>query len=215
MMRISKLVMLAVLSGTLGLVGCGDDASTSVGGSGGSGGTAGTGGTGGSGLEACGADETLDETFTTAEGSVSCDGLGVVTVPIGVVLAAKPMGDITGDVDFDVQVQFIIDEATVGMLGGLVQTAEIDESSADLADAEGNGTVNVPATVPCSVDFTGGEAITVTTPATTGTWTAADGSIVLEAADMTFSIAMPVPLGLSTKDPDPACTWVTMPSITF
>lgn len=206
MMRISKLWVIAVLAGTLGVVGCSDDTVDEGGG-----------GAGGSPPPpaACGAGESVDGSYETSEGSVSCDGLGVITVPIDVVLAAKPSGDIDGEVDFDVRVQFILTEDTVDTLGALVQTAVIDEASADVADSEGNDPINVPATVPCSVDFTSGDAITVTTPVAAGAWTAVDGSIVLDATDMTFSIKEPVPLGLSTKDPDPACTWVVIPSITF
>jgi hypothetical protein len=32
---------------------------------------------------------------------------------------------------------------------------------------------------------------------------------------MTFGISAPVPLPLSTKEPNPACIWLEMPTITF
>ena len=50
-MKLSKLFMIALLAGTLGVIGCGDDA-TNPAGSGGSGGSAGSGGTAGSGVTA-------------------------------------------------------------------------------------------------------------------------------------------------------------------
>ena len=220
MMRISKLMVIAALTGTLGLVGCGDDSSTTPGGTGG---TAGSGGAGGGAiLEACGAGVSLDESFASDEGLATCNALMTIDVPIGVVLAAAPMGDITGEVDFDVQAQFIIDEATVARLGALVQTATIEETSADVADAGGNDPINVPATVPCTVDFTedtdnNGMAgpIVVTAPITVAAWTAVDGSIVLEATEMTFAILDPVPLTLSTAGPNPACVWDSVPTLTF
>lgn len=221
MMRITKLMVIGVLAGTLGLVGCGDD-NNSTGGSGGSGGSGGTAGTGGSGAPgACGAGESIDESFTVSEGSVNCDALGVIQVPIGVNLAAKA-DMVDGATDVEVQVEFVIDEETVGDLGALVTVAEISEASADVGDVPLSAAVNVAATVPCSVDFSvdpddNGIAgpIIVTTPVETASWTAIDGSIVVEAIDMTFQISQPVPLPLSTKEPDPACTWVVMPRVTL
>ncbi|MGB3051898.1 MAG: hypothetical protein WBB42_12920 [Polyangiales bacterium] len=218
-MRISKLTVIAVLTGTLGLVGCGDDASTTPDGGGGS---AGTGGAGGGGmLEACGAGESLDESFATDEGMATCDGLGVLDVPIILVLAAKPAGDIDGTVDFEVQAQFILDEPTVAAIGNLVQDATVREVSAEVADAQGNDSINVPATVPCTVDFTEDTddngmpgPVVVATPVVAGAWTAVDGSIVLEAAELTFDIAAP-PLSLSTMGEDPTCIWDSIPTITF
>ncbi|MGB8224399.1 MAG: hypothetical protein WCF10_17540 [Polyangiales bacterium] len=228
MTRFAKLMMLGVLAGTVGVVGCGSSSTPGPsggtggsGGSGGTGGTAGTGGTGGSVELACGEGESIDSSFTTGEGSVACDALGVINVPIGVVLAAKPMGDVSPSAatDFEVQVQFTIDADTVATLGGLVQTAEIGESSADVDDSTGGGSVNVPATVPCTVDFSVPGAIVVTTPVQAGAWTAADGAVVLEATDMTFAITQPVPLTLSTKEKSPGvpgdCTWATVPTVTF
>jgi hypothetical protein len=209
-------MVIGVLAGTLGLVGCGDSETVGGGGSGGAGGSAGSGGQEPP-LPTCGEGESIDETYETSEGLVECDGLGVITVPIGILLAAKPMGDIDGDVDFDVQVQFIIDEATSETLGALVQEAVIGEASADVDEVGGDSPVNVPATVPCAVQFSTDPdgPVLVTTPVTTATWTAIDGSIVLEVADMTFGISAPVPLPLSTKEPDPACIWLEMPTITF
>ena len=224
MMRTTKLVVIGVLAGTLGLVGCGDDATSG----GGSGGTAGSGGSGGVEAPACGEGESIDASFTTAEGSVTCNGLDVIVVPIGVVLAAKPMGDVSADqaTDFEVQVQFVIDEDAVAELGAFVQVAEISESSSDVDDGDAVNAVNVPATVPCTVDFTAdpddnGTAgpIVVTAPVVMAAWTAIDGSIVLQAAEMTFDIARPVALALSTKDKDNGdpgdCTWITNPTLTF
>jgi hypothetical protein len=217
-MKFMKLVLIGVLAGALGLVGCGDDA-TSGGGTGGAGGTGGTGGS--EQLPVCGAGESIGEGFVTGEGLVTCNGLDVITVPITVVLAAHA-GVVEGETDVDVQVQFILSEDTVGDLGSFVQEAEIGESSADVDDSEGGGLVNVPATTPCTVDFSAdpddnGTAgpIVVTTPVVVATWTAVDGSIVIEAVDMTFAITSPVPLALSTAGASPACTWDAVPTVTI
>lgn len=223
MMRISKLVVIAVLTGTLGLIGCGSDSD----GDAGSGGTAGSGGMGGEGGAGgtpfvCGSDASIDESFDTDSGMVTCDALGTIDVPIEIVLAAKPMGDISGEVDFEVQAQFIISEETVATLGALVQTAIIEETSVDVADSEGDGEISVPATVPCEVDFTEDSngnmvagPVVVTTPIAAGAWTDIDGSIVVEATEMAFTIASPVPLTLSTAGENAACVWDSIPTITF
>jgi hypothetical protein len=65
-MKLSRLFMIALLAGTLGVIGCGDDATNPAGsgGSGGSGGSAGTGGTAGSGGSG---------TAGTGGGGVMCD----------------------------------------------------------------------------------------------------------------------------------------------
>ena len=196
MTRFGKLVLIGVLAGTLGLIGCSDG--DGGGGSAGTGGSAGGGGAGGGGeIAVCGEGESIDDTYTTGTGSVTCDGLGVITVPIELVLAAKADA-VDGETDVDVRVSLNLSESTVAELGGLVQQAVIGEASADVDEAGGSNPTNVAATVPCTVDFTPGDAIEVVTPDVTATWTEVDGSIVLEIVDITFAIAQPVPLTLTT-----------------
>jgi hypothetical protein len=170
----------------------------------------------------CGEGESIDDSFTTRVGAVICDGLGVITIPIEVTLAAKPLGPIAGEVDFEVRAQQTLDEDTVGDLGALVQRATIGESTTDVDEVGGSDPVEVAATVPCQVDFSDDPddnglpgPVVITTPVATSAWTAIDGSIVLEAVDMTFTISQPVPLTLSTTGADPACVWVTRPILTF
>ncbi len=212
MMRITKLMVVGVLAGTLGLIGCGDSGS-STGGSGGTAGTGGTGGTGG-GTLACGAGEAIDDSYVISEGSVLCDGLGVLEVPIGVVLAAKADA-VDGETDVDVQVQFTIDAETVNILAPLVSEALVSEFSGEVDEVGGGAPVDVSGTVPCSVAFEMDTPVVVTTPSQTATWLAIDGSIVVEVVEMAFQISQPVPLPLSTKEPDPACVWVDVPSVTL
>lgn len=216
MTRFLKLIVVGMLAGTLGIVGCGDDETTGTGG-GGTGGAGGDGGQGGSAsAPACGEGESLDETFTTDTKLVTCSGMGVIDVPFNVTLAVKPMGDIIDgtSTDYEVQVEFEISEATVDSLGGFVQTAGIGESSTDVDDGEEGTSVNVPATVPCSVDFTedtddNGAAgpVIVTTPVVTQAWTATAEGVQLNGRDITLDIASPLPLPLSTKGEDPQCAW--------
>ena len=120
-----------------------------------------------------------------------------------------------GETDVDVRVSLNLSEETVGNLGGLVQQAIIGEASAEVSDVPASGSVTVPATVPCSVDFSAGDAIEVVTPAVINAWTAVDGSIVLEVTDITFAIEQPVPLTLSTGGNAPACVWDQVPTVTL
>jgi hypothetical protein len=229
MTRFGKLVLIGVLAGTLGLIGCSDDSGSggstgtggtpSTGGSGGDGGTGGVGGTGGTpSVEACGAGQEIDDSYTTSVGVVNCNALDVIQVPIEVVLAAK--SESADGSEADVRISLNLDEDTIGDLGALVQEALIGEASADVGDVPLTGGVNVPADVPCTIDFTAdpdenGTAgpVEVVTPAVVNTFTAVDGSTVVEVLDITFAISQPVPLTLTTKGDDAACTFETVPSV--
>jgi len=177
----------------------------------------------------CGEGESIADGVPTNTATVTCLPLGgAATVPIEITLAAQPQGEIGGETDFDVQMQFTLTEETVAMLGGFgVGVAEIGDSSADVTDGQSDP-VNVAASVPCGVDFTADPddngtpgPIVVTTPVEAAAWTDVDGSIVLEALDMTFDIVTPVPLQMSTKDKangDPGdCSWNNdvVPTLSF
>jgi hypothetical protein len=184
----------------------------------------GAGGAGGdTGPTACNSED-IDANFTVDEGSVTCDALGTVTVPIGVVLGAKPMGDPTDPSnDFEVQAQLVIDEDTVDTLGSFgVTVATIGDASAEVDSVPASNEVNVPADTPCTVDFTvdsndSGAAgpVVVTTTVETAAWTDVDGSVVLEATEVTFIITAPVAITLSTKGDAAECTWVKHPTVSF
>ena len=98
--------------------------------------------------------------------------------------------------------------------------SEIVEASVDVDEVDGSAPVNVAATVPCSIDLNEDTndngnpgPVVVTTPVTTGTWTAVDGSIVLEGVDVTLGVGTPLPLELSTTDG--SCTWDVVPTVTL
>lgn len=174
---------------------------------------------------ACGEGQTVDAGFVTVTESASCDALGAVTVPLEVTLAAAPVGAVNAGAPTDVQVQarLVLNEEVVGALGLLVSTSVISEASADVDAGTGTATVNVPADVPCSIDFLadpdGNGApgpIVVTTPVLTQAWTEDGGSLTVQLPDVTFNIASPVPLMLSTKGDTPACLWDdVVPSLSF
>ena len=224
MTRLARLGLIGVLVGALGLIGCGDDDTPSntggsggSAGSGGSGGSAGDGGNGGSPpVMECGEGEEIDDSYTTATGLVECDGLGVLTVPIEVTLAAKTDGAPAGDAEVDTRIQLTLSEETVELIRNTgVTAAPVAEASADVADNPETLVVNVATPVPCEVDFTIEGPLNLTTPQVIQTWPAIDGSIVLVATDITLNIPEPVPLVLSTKEPNPACVWMEMPTITL
>ena len=215
MTRFAKLFLISALAGTLGLVGCSDDGGTGGGGTGGDGGTAGDPGNGGNGgepapVEACGAGESIDESFVVDTGLVNCNALDTIDVPIELVLAAFAE-EVDGETEVEVQASLNLSEDTVGDLGALVQTAFIGEASAEVSDVPATAGVNVAATVPCSIDFTadpdGNEVagpVEVVTPVETAMWTAIDGTNVLEVTEITFAIRYHVPHTLTTKGDDPA-----------
>jgi len=218
-----NLALVALLGGTLAVVGCSED---SEGGTGGTGGSAAT-------PPACGGEppREFEEGSQTAVGAVTCDGLGVIDVPLVVTLAAQPNGtQQNGAPGFDIQVDLTIEETTVGDLGALVQVAVIGETSGDVGD--GTDSINVPEEpVPCSVDFTedtdgNGSAgpIGIVTPVAKASFAITDGEVVLTLDDMTFNSIEPVPLDLSTRGTggaggaggsDASCVWDDQPSLTF
>ena len=133
MMRISKLMTIAVLTGTLGLLGCGEDSSTTP--SGGSGGTAGSGGEGGAGgmpmLTAC-SEGPLAETGETATASLAC----VATLPfdISVSFNATPTAPLqAGANTFDLQLEVAIDAATVNSVIDLASDVNVKWLSCEMS----------------------------------------------------------------------------------
>ncbi|MEL6760657.1 MAG: hypothetical protein AAFP04_09660 [Myxococcota bacterium] len=176
-------------------------------------------------LMACDEGAGLDAGLEVASAVVNCNGLDVITVPIDVVLAARPRTSVVvgGPTEVDVQVQLTLSEATVEELDALVDTSEIGEASADLDAGEGSESINVSAATPCEVDFSADAddngmvgPIVVTTPIVTQAWTEVDGTLTVRAPDMVFDITRPVPLRLTTKGTMPACVWDgDVPSLEF
>jgi hypothetical protein len=170
----------------------------------------------------CGEGESIGAGFVTDVGAVNCDVLGVLTIAIEVVLAAKSLGPIGGDTDFEVQAQQVLDEETVGVLAPLINQAMLGASWTNVDETGGTDPANVAAMVPCEVDFTDDPdsngtpgPVVITTPVATATWTAIDGSVVIEAVDIEFAMTQPVPLVLATGGSDPSCTWITRPRVVF
>lgn len=232
-MRFARALMTASLVGALALAGCGDDNGDgdNTGDSGNSNTNMNTndnGNANGNDNEtpaACGEGEALDSSFTTATATATCLAFGAITVPLDVTLAAAPVGAVNAGAptDVEVQVELTLPEDVIANLGSLVDTSVISEASADVDSGESTTSVNVPATVPCSVDFSqdpdGNGAVgpvVVPTPKVTQAWTESGGSLVVQLTDVTFNIASPVPLALSTKGSMPACTWDdAIPSVSF
>ncbi len=226
MMRISKLMVIAVLTGTLGLVGCGDDSSTTP--DGGSGGTAGSGGGGGGGaggsepLSACDAGPLTTTADTMiGEGALDC----VQTIPFGLIitLAATPTAPIqAGANEFDLQVEVAIDAETVNSVLGFAQEVVIN-SSVSTINATAGDSNSTPfdlddGSVPCSLAFVRDEAAVMVTTIEANSWTLDDGgTLTLTFEALTELVeALGLPVELSTEGDEPSCNFVgDMPTVSF
>jgi len=224
MMRISKLVVIAVLTGTLGLVGCGDDSSTAA--SGGSGGTAGSGGGGGAGgsepAPACDAGPLTTTADTmVGEGELAC----VATLPFGLTikLAATPTAPIqAGANEFDLQVEVAIDAQTVNSVVDLAQevtvTSSVTTINATAGDSDPTPFDLDDGSVPCSLSFVRDEAAVMVTTIETNSWTLDDGgTLTLTFEGLTELVeALGLPVELSTEGAEPSCNFVgDMPTVSF
>jgi len=223
MMRISKLMVIAVLTGTLGLVGCGDDSSTASG-TAGSGGEGGGGGAGGSEpLAACDAGPLTTSADTLiGEGELAC----VATLPFGLTikLAATPTAPIqAGTNEFDLQVEVAIDAETVNSVVDLAQevtvTASVSTINATAGDTSPTPFDLEDAAVPCTLELVRDEAAVMVTTIDTNSWTLDDGgtlTLTLEAITEAVE-ALGLPVELSTEGAEPSCDFVDdmMPTVSF
>ena len=221
MMRITKLMVIGVLAGTLGLVGCGDDSSTA--GTGGTGGTAGGGGTGGSEPAPACDSGPLTETDGTVigEGALAC----VATLPfdLTIKLAATPKAAIAeGANDFDLQVEVTIDAATVNTVVDLAQEVTVDSSissvNATAGDSDPTPFDVVDAAVPCTLALVRDQDATMVTTLSANSWTLDDGgtlTLTLEAVTQLVE-AVGLPVELTTEGDEPSCDFVgDKPSVSF
>ena len=215
-----KLVLIGVLAGALGLVGCGDDA-TSGGGNGGSGGTAGTGGTGGSEpLEAC-SEGPLAETGQTGTGALAC----VATLPFDLSLRfnATPREPLqAGANTFDLQIEVAIDADTVDTVIDLAPGADVTgvEGTIDatMGDSAPTPVVVVDEGVPCMLTFEASTPAVIVTTMSEGTWNLDDGgTLELTLGAITQAVtALTIPVVLTTEGDDPACVFVgELPKVQF
>lgn len=221
MMRTSKLFVIAVLTGTLGLVGCGDDSSTTPDGTGG---TAGSGGEGGAGgmqmLEAC-SEGPLADTGQTATGSLAC----VATLPfdISVSFNATPTAALQmGANTFGLQVEVAIDADTVNEVIGLAAGVDVTDAratiDATLGDSAPTPVEVVDEGVPCSLTFVADTDAVIVTTVSEGTWNLDEGgTLELTLDSLTQAVeALGLPVVLTTEGAEPTCEFVgDMPSVQF
>lgn len=228
-MNTTKLLIIGVLAGTLGLVGCGDSGTT-----GGTGGDAGSGGSGGSGgteppPPACdsGPLTETDDTMT-GEGALAC----VATLPFGLTikLAATPTAPIQeGSNDFDLQVEIAIDAETVNTVVDLAQEVTLNSSVSTVNATEGDSDPTpfdvVDAAVPCTLALVEDQAAVMVTTISSNSWTLDDGgalTLTLETVTQLVE-ALGIPVVLTTEDDvpspgdEPSCTFVdgVKPSVSF
>lgn len=232
MMRLSKLVLIGVLAGTLGLVGCGDDGTESgtggngsggsgSGGSGGSAGTGGTAGTGGSGmLEAC-SEGPLAQTGETGMGALSC----VATLPFDLTVRfnATPTGTLQeGENEFDLQLELAIAADTINTIVDLASEATLDGAMASINATAGDSNPTpqeiVDEAVPCELSFVRDTDTVVVTTVSQGTFTLDEGTTLeLTLESITQEVeALGIPVVLTTEGDQPSCEFVgDLPAVSF
>ena len=224
MMRMTKLMVLGVLAGTLGLVGCGDSATS--GGTAGSGGSGGSGGQGGSGggepLPAC-SEGPLAETGQTGSGALSC----VATLPFDLTLSfnATPVNPLQqGSNNFDLQIEVVIDAATVNEVLDLAPGVVADVAAvmgtvnATMGDNNPTPVDIVDQGVPCALAFQRDTPAVVVTTVSQGSWTLDNGgTLELTLGAITQEVvALGIPVTLTTEGDDPSCQFVgAPPSVQF
>ena len=218
-----KLVLIGVLAGALGLVGCGDDA-TSGGGTGGTAGTGGTGGTGGSEpLEAC-SEGPLAETGQTGTGALECEqGLPFA---LSLRFNATPREPLqAGANTFDLQIEVAIAADTVDSvlaispgITGIDVTGVEGTIDATMGDSDPTPVVVVDEGVPCLLTFEESTPAVLVTTVSEGTWNLDDGGtleLTLDAVTQAVT-AIGLQVVLTTEGDDPACVFVgELPKVQF
>jgi hypothetical protein len=210
--------MLAVLTGTLGVLGCSDDSTSE-----GAGGSGGTGGTGGSEPPAaCDAGPlTTTEDTQVGEGELAC----VATLPFGLTikLAATPTAPIqNGANEFDLQVEVAIDAETVNSVVDLAQEVTVNSSittiNATAGDSDPTPFDLEDTAVPCTLALVRDEAAVMVTTVDANSWTLDDGgTLTLTFEALTELVeAVGIPVELSTEGDEPSCTFVgDKPAVSF
>ncbi len=222
-----RLSVIALLTGTLGLVGCGDD-ETDTGGNGGAGATGGTGGTGGGTggtggtavcEQTCGVGNELPVDATQASVPFTCDVMGL-PVPLEVNFAGAPTAPVTAGMDntYDLTAQAIITVDTVNLILALAESSMITGTTGTVTPVGGTTSTMTSQLmldpVPCTVCYERDMANTITLPISQATWNLDDGTEqVLELTDVAINInAAGLDLVLSNVGDAPACFWGAAPA---
>lgn len=219
MTRFAKLLLIGVLGGTLGVVGCSDDETGGTGGTGG-----GNGGTGGSTmLDACSTGP-LATTGETGTAALKCTA--TLEFDLTLNFNATPVNGVqAGANDFDLQFEVAIDADTVDevlmLAPGVVADVNAVTGTVDATMGDSNPTPSdiVDQGVPCSLAFEEGMAAGVVTTVDQGTWTLDDGeTLELTMETLTFEVvALGIPVTLTTEGDQPTCEFVddVKPSVQF
>ena len=198
MTNLMKLSVIALLTGTLALVGCGDDA-TSTGGTGGSGGTGGTAGAGGAGGAACettcGVGNTIDPAFDSDEQVLNCTVMG-----IGLGFQSNLTGQVMGGGDpvvgpntYSLQPEAIVSAATANLVLALADSSTVTGITATVVPTAGTTDTNTVDlaldNVPCLICFERDTEVRIVSPAGPGTWDLNDGTTqTLTLQDVTIEL---------------------------
>ncbi|MBW2191831.1 MAG: hypothetical protein JRG93_20020 [Deltaproteobacteria bacterium] len=158
----------------------------------------------------------------SAIGSVACQGLAGDRTVFEVRISAEPLGPIEGETAFEVQAQLVNPEEIVATFIDVLGAAVLAEASVELSQVNAGNPIALAVETPCEVDYTVDPddngtpgPMTMTTEAGAAVWTAVDGSITVEATEMSFRLVSVVNVALSTGGANPSCTWVEVPRLTF
>ncbi|MEM7435867.1 MAG: hypothetical protein AAF436_12000 [Myxococcota bacterium] len=205
-----KLSLIAVLTGTLALVGCGDDSSGSGNeGGGGSGGEGGSGGAVEPCEQTCGTDNEFPTGSEIGSANLNCAVMGI-PVPLSFNLTAFTDDFVAdGDTSFDVAAQTVIPASVVNLIINLATDATITDTQGVVAVTPGTpATINIGLSpVPCLVCFeTDVEVIVNLDPVNDETIAVVGDEAAFALDEITVTIdAAGLELILSNVGDDPAC----------
>jgi len=224
MTNLMKLSVVALLTGTLALVGCGDDA-TGTGGTGATGGAGGSGGAGGAAcVQTCGVGNETPVGWSEDLGLLNCPIMGL-PIDIELNFQGQPQAAIVVDQEnvYDLSAQGIFPVAVVDIIALLGGSSDIVSATATVVPGAGTTDINTADIAlndtPCRVCFEQGVANSIQLPQVADMWTlnapATSQELILQDVVITIDAGLVLTLGTTGDNPD--CTWAndTPPTLTF
>jgi hypothetical protein len=158
----------------------------------------------------------------SAVGSVACQGIAGDRPVFEVRIAAEPLGPVEGDTTFEVHAQLVNPEEIVDTFTDVLGAAVLAEATVELNQVGAGDPTTLAVDTPCDIDYDADPndngtpgPIVMTTEVGGAVWTVVDGSITVEATDVSFRLSSGVVVALSTGGDYPSCTWLEVPRLTF
>jgi hypothetical protein len=164
----------------------------------------------------------LPASVPSSVGAVACQGIAGDSTVFEVRIAAEPLGPIGGETAFEVQAQLVNPEEIVETFIPVLGQTVLAAASVELSQVNVGKPIVLAVDTPCEPNYTedpnnnGTPGPTaMTTEAGTATWTAVNGSITVEATELSFRLVSGPNVTLSTGGSYPSCTWIEVPRLTF